>query len=164
MTRANVIDGLGLSIRASLAAGIALLIAQLLRLPHPLYSMISAIIVTDITAAKTRQLSLPRLVGTVLGAALGALIDSFAKESMWTVAASILVAMFMTQLVSLPDAAKVAGYVCGIVVLKYRGNPWSYALYRTGETVLGIAAAALVSLVPKLVQLEAPKSQNQSGT
>src|SRR3954465_4063332 len=150
MTRATVLASLGLSLRAASAAWISLLVAQLMSLPHPIYAMISAVIVTDISAAKTRQLSLPRLVGTVLGASLGALIDSFMKENLWTVGLGILAAMLLTQLLSLPDAAKGAGYVCGIVVLNYRGNPWSYALYRTGETALGIAAAALVSLVPKL--------------
>src|SRR3954468_12447327 len=164
MTRATVLASLGLSLRAALAAWIALLMAQLVPLQHPIYAMIGAVIVTDVTAAKTRKLSLPRLVGTVLGASMGALIDSFMKESLWTVGFGILLAMFMTQLLSLPDAAKVAGYVCGIVVLNYRGNPWSYALYRTGETVLGIAAAVLMSVVPKLISIEESKPPDKSVT
>src|SRR5436190_3490342 len=157
MTRATVLASLGLSLRAASAAWISLLVAQLVRLPHPIYAMISAVIVTDMSAARTRQLSLPRLVGTALGACLGALIDSFMKESLLSVGLGILLAMFLTQMLSLPDAAKVAGYICGIVVLNYRGNPWSYALYRTGETVLGIAAAVLVSVVPKLISIEESK-------
>src|SRR6185436_20206347 len=100
MLRATVLASLGLSIRAALAAWISLLIAQLVRLPHPIYAMISAVIVTDVTAAKTRQLSFPRLIGTVLGAFLGALVDSFMKESLLTVGFSILAAMFLTQLLS----------------------------------------------------------------
>jgi len=166
MTRATLIDGLGLSIRAALAAGIALGTARLLRLPHAVFAMIAAVVVTDVTAAKTWELSMPRLTGTVLGAALGAAIDSFASHSAWVIAVTILAAMFITQLLSLPDSAKVAGYVCGIIVLSQDDNPWSYSLYRVAETTLGILAAALVSLVPKLVKLDQPKPPNQyqSGT
>ena len=50
---ANLIPGFQLSLRAAVAAGLALIAAQLLRLQHPLYAMISAVIVTDLVAAET---------------------------------------------------------------------------------------------------------------
>jgi len=34
-------------------------------------------------------------------------------------------------------------------------NPWSYAVYRAIETFLGIAMAVLVSVIPKLLRVEA---------
>ena len=48
-------------------------------------------------------------------------------------------------------SARVSGYVFGIVLFTYGEHPWSYALYRTLETVLGIAVAILVTLAPKLL-------------
>jgi uncharacterized membrane protein YgaE (UPF0421/DUF939 family) len=70
---------------------------------------------------------------------------------------AIFAAMFVTQLLRLENAAKAAGYVCGIVLLEFGEHPWSYALNRTIETALGIGAAILVSLAPKLIQKDPTK-------
>lgn len=69
---------------------------------------------------------------------------------------SILTAMLLSYVVHLQAAAKLAGYVCGIIVLAHCAHPWSYAVYRVIETFLGIAMAVLVSLVPKLMRVEIP--------
>ena len=143
---------LQLSLRAALAAGLALAIAQLLRLQFPLYAMISAVVVTDLDPAKTRKLGLPRLIGTILGATLGAVICVLLRPGAWEVGLGVFLAMFLSHLLGLRDAARVAGYVCGIVLFDYDEAPWSYALYRTIETTIGIALAVLISLVPKLLR------------
>jgi hypothetical protein len=59
--------------------------------------------------------------------------------------------MFLSRLLRLQNSARVAGYVCGIVLLAFGEHPWEHALHRTIETALGIAMAMLVSLVPKIL-------------
>ena len=155
----NLIPAFQLSLRAAVAAGLALIAAQLLRLQHPLYAMISAVIVTDLVAAQTPKLALPRLAGTLVGGALGAVISTLLPASAWAAVFGIFAAMFASHLLYLQGAARVGGYVCGIVLLDHRGSPWSYALFRMIETALGIVAAMGVSVVPKLL-----KSKNPDGT
>jgi uncharacterized membrane protein YgaE (UPF0421/DUF939 family) len=160
MNSTDLTPGFQLSIRAALAAGLAVASAQLLRLQYPLYALIAAVIVTDLSISRSRQLGLQRLAGTVLGATLGAALGPLLQSGPWAVGIGILAAIFLCHLLRLQGAAKVTGYICGIVVLDHSGHPWSYALYRLLETVLGIGAALLVSLVPKLIPLENPKHQD----
>ena len=155
----NLIPAFQLSLRAAVAAGLALIAAQLLRLPHPLYAMISAVIVTDLVAAETSKLALPRLAGTLVGSALGAVFTTLLPSGVWTTAFGIFAAMFASHLLYLQGTARLAGYVCGIVLLDHGDSPWIYALLRMIETALGIAAAMCVSVVPKLL-----KPKNPAGT
>ena len=156
-----MIPALQLSIRAGVAAILALVAAQLLHLQHPLYAMISAVVITDLDATQTPKLALPRLAGTLIGSALGAAINTLLLPSLWTIAPGIMIAMFVSHLISMP-AARVAGYVCGIVLLDHGDSPWSYALFRMIETALGIAAAMCVSIVPKLLRPAVPNDSKES--
>jgi uncharacterized membrane protein YgaE (UPF0421/DUF939 family) len=153
MTWSRLVAAVQPSIRAALAAGLSIAIARLLRLQFPIYAMIAAVIVTDLSPSRTRQLALGRLVGTVLGAALGVVIEPWLQPGAWAIGLSVLAAMFLSHLFGLHDAAKVAGYVCGIVMLDHGADPLPYALYRVIETVLGIGLALLLSLVPILVPI-----------
>ncbi len=115
--------------------------------------MISAVIVTDLQVAETRKLAFPRLIGTLIGSACGAGINTLVSPSPWTIGPGIMIAMFASHMISAPGAAKVAGYVCGIVLIDHGDAPWSYALFRMIETALGIGAAMGVSVLPKLIRL-----------
>jgi uncharacterized membrane protein YgaE (UPF0421/DUF939 family) len=153
----TTITAVQLSIRAATSAGLAVAIAQLLELPYPLYALMAAVIVMDLSPSTTRQLAWQRLAGTLVGAAVGAVLSSFLPPGPLAIGFSILAAMLLTSVLRLPAAVKLSGYVCGIVVLSHGANPWSYALYRLIETVLGIAMAVLVSPVPKLLRVEIPE-------
>src|SRR4051812_25309730 len=136
MTRSKLLPALQLSLRAAVAAGLAVIAARLLHLQHPLYAMISAIVVTDLVVAEKRKLALPRLAGTLLGSVVGAVISLFFPPGIVIAVFGIFVAMFASHL-CLESAAKVAGFVCGIVLLEHTDTPWSYALFRMIETALG---------------------------
>jgi uncharacterized membrane protein YgaE (UPF0421/DUF939 family) len=152
-----VIAALQLSVRAALAAGISVAIAARLALPFPIYAMIAAVIVTDLSPQRTRQQALPRMAGTVVGACIGAAASELLPWSPWSIALGIGLAMFTCEIARMKDATKLAGYVSGIVLLvEHGGEPWLYAWQRLLETALGVAIAVLVSLVPKLLHAEPP--------
>lgn len=134
------------------------MVAYVLGLEFPLYALIAAIIVTDLSALRTRQLGLQRLIGTVIGAALGATVSTGANHLAHVgpliIAVGVFAAILISYMLGLKEAAKLAGYVCGIVLLDHNAHPWSYAWYRFVETVIGIAAAVTVSVIPKLLKVD----------
>ncbi len=137
--------------RASVAAGLSVGIANLLHLEHPLYALIAAVIVTDLSSAQTRRLALRRLVATLVGGVSGATLGLLLPPNPWTIALGIFTTMLVCELAALQDAVRVAGYTCGIVILSHTNAPWSYAFYRLTETVLGIVVAWAISFVPLLL-------------
>jgi uncharacterized membrane protein YgaE (UPF0421/DUF939 family) len=140
-----------LALRAATAAALAVWVAELLGL-NPLYAMIATVLVTDLSALQTRKLGLSRLAGTGLGAGLGGVISMLLPSNPLFMGIGILATMLLSRLLRLHNAARVAGYICGIVILNHGHEPWSYAVHRTIETVLGIGIAVVVSMVPKLLK------------
>ena len=149
---APLLPALQLAVRASVAAGIAVFLARALALPFPIYAMIAAVIVTELSPAQTRSLAMQRLLGTVLGALVGAALSIVLPAGPWSIGLSVLLAMTLSHMLHLADAAKVSGYVCAIIVLDHRSEPWSYALARFLETALGIGVACCVSLAPTVLR------------
>jgi uncharacterized membrane protein YgaE (UPF0421/DUF939 family) len=150
----SLLPGLQLALRAGVAAGASVALADALQLGYPIYAMIGAVIVTDLSPAKTRELALQRLVGTVLGAAIGALVSVIGLVGPGAIGLSIAVTLFLCHALGLRGTAKLAGYVCGIVMLEHSAQPWEYAAFRVVETVLGVVVAVAVSVVPLLVRDE----------
>jgi uncharacterized membrane protein YgaE (UPF0421/DUF939 family) len=116
--------------------------------------MIAAVIVTDLDPAKTRSLAAPRLLGTSIGGALGAAMASAGLVGVWWMSVGVALGMAFCEIAVSKDAARLAGYVCAIVLLDHREEPWLYSLWRLAETFLGIVVAVAVSLMPKLVRME----------
>jgi uncharacterized membrane protein YgaE (UPF0421/DUF939 family) len=145
-------SGIQLALRASVAAGLSLAIAKFLQLQFPIYALIAAIIVTDLSPAESIRLGWRRLVATVIGAVCGATLSMVLPASSWSIALSILVAMISCHLLRTPEVVRVAGYTSAIVAFSYGVDPWHYAFYRLIETGLGICVAWAISYVPKLVR------------
>jgi uncharacterized membrane protein YgaE (UPF0421/DUF939 family) len=141
-----------LALRSGVAAAAAVAIAVALGLEFPIYAMIAAVIVTDLSSQRTRELSLQRLVGTVLGAALGALASMTGLIGPLAIGLSIALTLFLCHALKLEGTAKLAAYVCGIVVLDHSAQPWEYAAFRLVETVLGVVVAVAVSAIPLLIR------------
>ncbi len=141
-----------LPLRAAVAAGLAVALAQLCRFEYPIYALISAVIVTDFSPSRTSHLGLQRLAATVVGAACGASLRSVLQPSAWAIGFGVFGTMFLCHLARLPNGSKVAGYICGIVMIAHGGHAWHYAFHRFIETALGISAASIVSFVPMLIR------------
>ncbi|HTN70898.1 MAG TPA: aromatic acid exporter family protein [Methylomirabilota bacterium] len=147
-----------LAFRAALAAGLSVALAWICKFEYPIYALIAAVIVTDLSHDRTSTLGSQRVVATVVGSACGASLRSMFQPNAWLIGLAIFVAMLICYISRVQEGAKVAGYICGIIIVAHGTNPWSYALLRLKETVLGIAVAWLVSFLPRLIQFEVADS------
>src|SRR5262245_39211640 len=152
VTRSQLIAALQLSFRAAAGAAISYAVARQLGLEFPIYAMIAAVIVTDLVPAETRKLALRRLAGTIVGSVLGAMLAAVLPHGALTIGFGIFLAMFLSHLLRVPEAARIAGYLCAIVLLEHTAAPWEYAMWRFIETVLGLGVALLISLIPRLIR------------
>ena len=146
--------GIQLAIRGAVGAGLSIAIAQFFNLQYPIYAFIAAVIVTDLTPSQTRQLGLIRILATIVGAACGAALSRFLPPGPLAIGLSVLLAMLICEVMRVSNAAKVSGFICGLVVFDHSAEPWHYAFFRFIETTLGIAVAWAISYVPKLLRTE----------
>lgn len=151
MRNAVQFSAIQLALRAGIAGGVATWIATRAGLEHPLYAFIAAVIVTDLSPAQSRRLGLRRILATMIGAICGAALSQLLGPGSGAVGIAVVLAMLVGSLLGTGDGARVAGYICGIVVLDHSAEPWLYAAQRFGETALGVVIAWAISFVPKLI-------------
>ncbi len=154
MRASKRVSAIQLAVRSAIAAAVAVAIVQWIGTSHPIYAMIAAVIVTDLRPEQSRQFALNRLAGTVIGAGVGALAVPWLGPSALAILLTVGAMMLLCHALKLDGAAKVSGYICGIVVLEHSGNAWYYAGERLVETLVGIGVALALSLVPKLVKVD----------
>lgn len=125
-------------------------IARYFSFDYPIFAFIAAVLVTDLSAAESRRLGLFRIIATLVGAFWGAVLAPLLPSGAVAIGFSVLLAMITCQAFAGSGGARVAAFICGIIVLDNPSEPWSYALHRLAETVLGVAVGWAISFVPKL--------------
>ena len=143
VNRDSILD----SVRTTIAAVAALLLARLLKMPEYYWAPISTIVVVQSTIPP-RTLGWQRFVGTALGAVLGAAIATFFSPSAWVYAVGIFLCGMLAWLLRVGGAYRFAAITLSIILLINRGRPpWIVAWHRFLEVSLGIAVALLVTTV-----------------
>jgi uncharacterized membrane protein YgaE (UPF0421/DUF939 family) len=142
-------DAIQVSVRAAAAAALAFWVAELLGADYAIYALVGAVLVTDLSPAKSRRLAVQRMAGTLIGAAAGGLLLNVLPNGPIALGMAICGAMLVAYAAGFEiAAARVAGYVAAIVMFAHRDEPWRYAFDRAWETVVGILSALLVGVVP----------------
>jgi uncharacterized membrane protein YccC len=135
------------AVRTALAAVLSYLIARLFRQPEAYWAPISAMIVMQSTMGAALPISVQRLVGTGIGAAVGAAGASYFPGSVWAFGIAIyLIGMLCAVLRVERIAYRFAGITLVMVMLVTRPtNVWIIASHRFFEVSLGIAVGLLLS-------------------
>lgn len=131
--------------KTALAAGLCWWLATVLGLHEGYWGSISAIIVLQSNVGSTVSASRDRLIGTLVGAAVG-FAFSLLGAPPWNYVFALLAAMVLCGLLELRNSARLAGVTITIVMLVHTtGSHWTLALNRVGQVAFGIVVALAVT-------------------
>lgn len=127
--------------KTALAAALCWWLARRFGLREGYWGSISAIIVLQSNVGSTVNASRDRILGTLIGAALGFSFSLFGSLP-WNYILAVLLAVIVCGLLGLRNSSRLAGVTITLVMLVQETGPrWSLALARVSEVVLGIVVA-----------------------
>jgi uncharacterized membrane protein YccC len=137
------------AVRTAIAAVASLLIARLLKLPEAYWAAIATMIVMQSTLGAAWTVSKDRLAGTALGATAGALLATYAGQSVAAFGAGVFVLGLICAIVRVERAAyRYAGITLVIVMLIARTQPpWIVSVHRFIEISVGIAVGLVLTAI-----------------
>jgi len=143
------------SVRTSVATTASFEVARLFKLPEAYWAAVTTIIVMQSTLGAAWAVSRVRLIGTALGAALGALLASYFSPGLIVFAVALFALGLICAILRLDQSAyRFAGITLTIVMLIVRAQaPWITGIHRFVEVALGIGVGLVFTAVwppPKL--------------
>jgi len=139
------------SARTAVAAVLSLLVARLFRLPEAYWAPITTLVITQSSLGAALAVSWQRLIGTALGAVVGAILASYFGRSVLIFGTGVFTLGLLSALVrSDRSAYRFAGVTLAIVLLIPRagsGSPWQIAFHRCAEVFIGIGVALMLTAV-----------------
>ena len=137
------------SLRTALAAIVALVVARLFGLSEAYWAPITTLVITQSSLRETSSLSWHRLIGTALGALVGAIAAIQIGPNLLAFGAGVLVLGLLCALVGSDRTAYRFGAVTlAIVLLVPRTNSaWHMAFHRFAEVSIGIGIALVLTVL-----------------
>jgi uncharacterized membrane protein YccC len=141
---------LALSIRVTIAALAALVLAQLLHLPLPLWAVMTAVIVTQMSVGRSLKATRDYLVGTLGGAIYGGAIGVFIPHAseialLAVLALAVAPLAFVAAINPRFSVAPVTAIIVLLLPAITHGSPAASALDRVMEVALGGVTGLIVS-------------------
>ncbi len=163
---------LALSIRVTISALVALALAQLLQLPLPLWAVLTAVIVTQMSVGRSMKATFDYLAGTlggaIYGGAIGVLIPHGSEIALLAVLALAVAPLaFLAAINPRFSVAPVTAIIVLLIPIMTQASPLASALDRVMEVALGGVTGLIVSflLLPSnahsLVVAAAARTLNQ---
>jgi len=143
---------LALSIRVTIAALVALALAQLLQLPLPLWAVLTAVIVTQMSVGRSLKATFDYLVGTlggaVYGGAIGVLIPHSSEGALLAILALAVAPLALLAAINPRfSVAPITAIIVLLIPTMTNTSPIASALDRVLEVALGGVTGLVVSFV-----------------
>ena len=135
--------------RTGPATTVSLAIARLFEMPEAYWAPITTLIIMQSTLGASWSISKQRLIGTALGAVVGALLASYFVAGIVVFGLSIFVLGLICAILRLDQSAyRFAGITLAIVMLIERVQPpWIKGIHRFVEFSLGIVVGLVFAAV-----------------
>jgi uncharacterized membrane protein YccC len=144
--------------KIGIAGVVSTLAANLLRLPQGYWAAISAFIVMGSDVGTTITASRDRLIGTGIGAVLGAVFATFWGVHLVPFGIAVVTTALVCGSLGFGQNYRLACVTVAIVMLiNTTVSPWKASMYRFLEVALGIMVALLITALP-------PKSMDNPWT
>src|SRR5262245_15735625 len=137
------------SARTATAAVTSLLIARQFGLPEAYWAAVTTLVIEQSSLGAALSVSWHRFIGTLLGAALGAIMATQPVPHTLAIGASVFV-LGLLRVVTRYDLAgyRFGGVTLAIVLLVPRSGPaWKIALHRFVEVSIGIGVALMLAVI-----------------
>ena len=144
---------LAFSLRVTVSAALALVVAQVLGLPMPLWSVLTAVIVNQLSSGRSLKMSANYLLGTVGGSIYGGVVALLIPhDSEWALLGVLVIAVAPLALYSAAHANMNVVPVSAIIVLlmpalSSHSDPLHSAIDRILEVAVGATIGLLVALL-----------------
>jgi uncharacterized membrane protein YccC len=143
---------LALSIRVTIAALVALALAQLSQLPLPLWAVLTAVIVTQMSVGRSLKATFDYLAGTlggaVYGGAIGVLIPHSSEVALLAVLALAVAPLALLSAINPRfSVAPITAIIVLLIPTMTNSSPVASALDRVLEVALGGVTGLVVSFV-----------------
>jgi uncharacterized membrane protein YccC len=141
---------LTLAIRVTIAALVAFVLAQLLELPLPLWAVMTAVIVTQMSVGRSLKATFDYLVGTLGGAIYGGVVGVLVPHAseaalLATLALGIAPLAFVAAINPRFSVAPITGIIVLLIPIMTHATPIASALDRVLEVALGGVTGLCVS-------------------
>ena len=135
------------STRTAVAAVAATVVARAVKLPEYYWAPITTLVIMQSTLGAAWDVSVPRIIGTALGALLGALLAPRFGGSVVAFGAGVLVLGLICAATRAGSSAyRFGGITLAIVVLIARHeSPWLAATHRFVEVAIGVVIGLAVT-------------------
>lgn len=134
------------TVKTAIAVSLTIFIAQIIKLKSPFFAGIAAIIAMQSSVAGSFKTGKSRMLGTVLGAALGLVCSLISPTNPIVIGIGVIVIIHLCNVLEWKKSATIAAIVfLSITYNQEPGNRLNYSLYRTLDTFVGIIIATFVN-------------------
>lgn len=150
------------SARTAVAAVASVLVARLFRLPETYWAALTTLVITQSSLGAALTDSWQRILGTALGAIVGAVVASYFGLSVLVFATSLFILGLLCPIAHADRSAYRFGCITlAIVLLVPRTGPgWEIAFHRFAEVSIGIGVALILTVIwPESVN-DSPRKRN----